>query len=182
MGLQPHCLTRSWQGMLGRYDRDINLFHLPYMRSSRRYSRRQMQENRIIHIYQSPWASPNGTLRFCVNYRRFNSLIYPLPRIEHFLTTLGCAWYFSNPGFGQWILASTYVPRKSKVESFCYPQMLIWVPLNALFVELNNALATFQWLMELCLGDLNQECLLIYLDNIIIIFSSIFEEHLRRVE
>lgn len=35
--------------------------------------------------------------------------------------------------------------------------------------------------MELCLGDLNQECLLIYLDNVIIFFST-FAEQLQRME
>lgn len=46
---------------------------------------------------------------------------------------------------------------------------------------LNNAPATFQWLMELCFGELNQECLLIYLYDTSI-FSATFEEHLQRLE
>lgn len=44
---------------------------------------------------------------------------------------------------------------------------------------LSNTPATFQRLMELCLGDLNQDFLVIYLDNIVI-FSSMFEKHLRK--
>lgn len=40
---------------------------------------------------------------------------------------------------------------------------------------------TFQRLIELCLGNLNQECLLIYLDDFIIFWAT-FEEHLQRVE
>lgn len=46
---------------------------------------------------------------------------------------------------------------------------------------LNNAPGTIQRLMELYLEDLNQECLLISLDDIII-FSAVFKEHLHRVE
>lgn len=45
-------------------------------------------------------------------------------------------------------------------------------------LKLNNTPATFQQLMELCLGDVNQECLLIYLDDIII-FLATFKEHLQ---
>lgn len=46
---------------------------------------------------------------------------------------------------------------------------------------LNNVLATFQRLMDMCLGELDHECILIYLDNVII-FSAMFEEHLQWVE
>lgn len=48
-------------------------------------------------------------------------------------------------------------------------------------IGLKNAPATFQHLMELCLRYLNQECLLICLDDIII-FLDTFKEYLQRVE
>ena len=44
-----------------------------------------------------------------------------------------------------------------------------------------NAPATFQKLMERCMGDLNLRDCLIYLDDIII-FSSTFEEHMERLQ
>ena len=44
-----------------------------------------------------------------------------------------------------------------------------------------NAPATFQRLMERCMGDINLRDYLIYLDNIII-FSSTFEDHLDRLQ
>ena len=43
-----------------------------------------------------------------------------------------------------------------------------------------NALATFQMLMELCLGDLQLNCCLIYLDDIIV-FSKAPKEHLTQL-
>jgi hypothetical protein len=46
---------------------------------------------------------------------------------------------------------------------------------------LTNAQATFQRLMEICMGDLNLRDCLIYLDDIII-FSTIFKEHIERLE
>ena len=45
---------------------------------------------------------------------------------------------------------------------------------------LNNALATFQHLMESCLGDLHHKWCIIYLDDIIV-FSKIPEEHIQRL-
>ena len=43
-----------------------------------------------------------------------------------------------------------------------------------------NTLATFQWLMQNCLGELNLIYCLIYLDNIVI-FSHTVEEHLHHL-
>ena len=47
--------------------------------------------------------------------------------------------------------------------------------------ELTNAPATYQRLMEECLGDYNMTICVIYLDDLII-FSDTFEEHLRRLD
>jgi hypothetical protein len=46
---------------------------------------------------------------------------------------------------------------------------------------LTNAPATFQRLMETCMGEMNLKECLIFLDDILI-FSSTFEEHLERLE
>ena len=46
---------------------------------------------------------------------------------------------------------------------------------------LSNAPATYQRLMEECLGDYNMTICVIYLDDLII-FSDTFEEHLRRLD
>ena len=47
--------------------------------------------------------------------------------------------------------------------------------------RLTNAPATFQRLMETCLGDLNLHCSIIYLDNIVI-FSKDLARHLKRLK
>ena len=64
-----------------------------------------MLNKQIIQPSTSPWASPivlvrkkDGTLRFCVDYRKLNSLTqkdaYPLPRIDDALDTLvGSKWF-----------------------------------------------------------------------------------------
>ena len=47
--------------------------------------------------------------------------------------------------------------------------------------DLTNAPATFQHLMETCLGDLQLSWFIIYLDDIII-FATIPKEHLKRMQ
>lgn len=51
---------------------------------------------------------------------------------------------------------------------------------NRMAFGLTNAPATFQRLMERCIGELNLKECLIFLDDILI-FSETFEEHLERI-
>jgi len=53
--------------------------------------------------------------------------------------------------------------------------------LKVLPFGLTNAVATFQWLMDLVLSDLNFEVYLVYVDDVIV-FSTTPEQHLERLE
>ena len=66
---------------------------------------KDMQEKDVAEPSRSPWASPivivhkkDGTTRFCVDYRKLNSITrkdaYPLPRIDDTLDALAGAQWF----------------------------------------------------------------------------------------
>ena len=68
---------------------------------------RKMQEANVIQPSSSPWSSSivlvkkkDGTLRFCVDYRRLNSVTkadtFPLPRMDDILDQLGNCKFFST--------------------------------------------------------------------------------------
>ena len=67
----------------------------------------EMQDRSIVQSSVSPCASPvvlvhkkDGSLRFCVNYRRLNAItkkhVYPLPYVDNIVDTLGSAKYFAT--------------------------------------------------------------------------------------
>ena len=148
-----------------------------------------LQEKGIIRESESQFASPivlvrkkNGDLRLCIDYRKLNRRTvkdqYSIPRIEDTLHSMNGAQWFScldlKSGYYQVELA-----EEDKHKS------AFWCPLG--FYEFNrmpqgitNAPATFQRLMERCLGDLNQKEVFVYLDDIIV-FASTEQEHEERL-
>ena len=136
-----------------------------------------------IRRSQSPWASAvvlvrkkDGSLRFCIDLRKLNERTikdaYSLPRIEDSLDTLNGAILFSSID-----LKSGYWQVELSEESIPYTAFTVG-PLG--FFEcvrmpfgLTNAPATFQRLMETCLGDMHLNWCIIYLDDVIV-FSKIF--------
>ena len=78
-------------------------YRLPHAyRETVRKDLQEMEESGIIEPSASEWAAPivlvkkkDGTLRFCVDYRKLNSLsqadTYPMPRIDKLIDQLGKA-------------------------------------------------------------------------------------------
>ena len=144
-----------------------------------------------IRPSNSPWASAivlvrkkDGRLRFCIDLRRLNNRTikdaYSLPKIESILDSLIGAQIFSTldlkAGYWQVEMAEEC---KAYTAFTCGP--LGFYECDTMPFGATNAPATFQRLMHDCLGDLNMNWCIVYLDDIII-FSDTQEEHLKRLE
>ena len=139
----------------------------------------------------SPWASAivlvrkkNGKLRFCIDLRKLNSKTlkdsYALPRIEQTLESLVGSKIYSTldltSGYWQVEMAEECKPYTAFT---CGP--LGFFECETMPFGATNAPATFQRLMEDCLGDLNMNWCIVYLDDVIV-YSQTPEEHLERLE
>ena len=152
---------------------------------------KEMMEAGAIRQSSSPYSSnvvivrkKDGTIRFCVDFRKLNNRTikdaYAIPRIEDTLHLLAGAKYFSKLDVrsGYW---QVEIKEQDKHKTAFQVGTLGFYEFHRMPFGLCNAPATFQRLMERCMGDLNLRDCLIYLDDVII-FSSTFEEHLDRLE
>ena len=143
-----------------------------------------------IRPNNSPWCNAvvlvqkkDGSLRFCIDFRRLNSLTkknsHPLPRICETLDSLVGAAYFSTfdltSGFWQVSMAE----ESKQFTAFTLGSMGLF-ECDRMPFSLCNAPVTFQRLMQNCLGELNLMYCLIYLDDVIV-YSKTPEEHLQRM-
>ena len=114
----------------------------------------------VIRPSNSPWSSPlvlvkkrDGSLRFCVDYRKLNSITvkdaYPLPRIDDTLDALGDVKYFStlDMSSGYW---QVEVGEEDKAKT-AFTTGKGHFEFNVMPFGLSNAPATFQRLMDLVL-------------------------------
>ena len=105
---------------------------------------------------------------------------YSLPKIESILDSLIGAQLFSTldlkVGYWQVEMAEEC---KAYTTFTCGP--LGFYECDTMPFGATNAPATFQKLMHDCLGDLNMNWCIVYLDDILI-FSDTKEEHLKRLE
>ena len=151
----------------------------------------EMIEAGAVRPSHSPYSSnivlarkKDGSLRFCVDFRKLNNKTvkdaYAIPRIEESLHLLAGAKYFSKLDLrsGYW---QVEIEEEDKEKTAFQMGGLGFYEFNRMPFGLCNAPATFQRLMERCMGDLNLRDCLIYLDDIVI-FSSTFQEHLEHLE
>lgn len=163
----------------------------PSMYEEVRQHLKGMLESGAIRESKSPYSSnivlirkKDGALRLCIDMRQLNAKTvkdaYSLPRINDTIDTLVGARYFSkldlHSGFWQ-----VEIAEEDRHKTAFSVGPLGFYECNRMAFGLTNAPATFQRLMETCMGDLNlQECL-IYLDDVLV-FSDTFDEHLKRLQ
>ena len=150
----------------------------------------QMLDNNVVRPSSSPWSSPivlvtkkDGSVRFCVDYRRLNSITkkdsYPLPRIDDSLDALKGSRYYSvmdmASGFWQVAMDADDAPKTAFATASGLYEFTVMA------FGLCNSPATFQRLMENVLRGLQWEICLLYLDDVVT-FGRSFEEHLTRLD
>jgi hypothetical protein len=139
----------------------------------------------IIEPSQSSWASPitlvgkpDGSVRFCVDYRRVNAITepdcYPLPNITELLDLLQGSKIFSTmdlrSGYHQVDLHPDDIPKSAFI---CHAGLFQF---RRLSFGLVNAPSQFQRLMNKVLSKFLNKCVLVYIDDIVV-FSKTEEEH-----
>ena len=150
----------------------------------------EMLDSGAIWPSQSTWCNAmvlvwkkDGGLRFCIDFRRLNARTkkdsYPLPQMQETMESLVGAQFFSmmdlKSGFWQVKMSE----KSRQYAAFTVGSMGIFEFLRMPY-GLCNTPATFQQLMQNCLGELNLTYALIYLDDVIV-FSQTEEDHLIRL-
>ena len=143
-----------------------------------------------IRPSNSPWCNvvvliwkKDGPLHFCIDFRRLNALTckdsHPLPRIGKTLDSLQGSAYYST-----FDLTSGFWQVPMDEDSRQYTAFTLgsmgFFECERIPFGLCNAPATFQRLMQSCLGELNLTYCLIYLDDVIV-FCKTHKEHLQRM-
>ena len=138
----------------------------------------EMLSSGAIRPSQSPWCNAvvlvrkkDGSLRFCIDFRKLNSRTtkdsYPLPRVTETYDAMRGAKYFASldlkSGFWQIKMA-----EGSKQYTAFTVGNLGFFECERMPFGLCNAPATFQRLMQSCLGELNLTYCIIYLDDVIV--------------
>ena len=151
----------------------------------------EMLDIGAIHKSHSPWASAvvlvckkDGGLRFCIDLSKLNERTikdaYSLPQIDETLDSLQGSQWFSSLDLksGYWQVEMD----EERKPLIAFTVGLLWFyECERMSFGLTNAPATFQRLMETCLGDLNLHWCIIYLDDIVI-FSKDLASHLERLK
>ena len=122
-------------------------------------------------------------MRFCVDYHRLNAIarkdVYPLPRIDDILDTLGQSKYFSTLDLsaGYW---QTELDTKSREKSAFTTHCGLF-EFNRMPFGFCNAPVTCQRLMQSVLAGLEGRICFVYIDNILVC-SRTFEKHLSHLK
>ena len=150
----------------------------------------EMLDGGAIRPSQSPWCNAvvlvrkkDGSLRFCIDFQCLNAKMkkdsYPLPRMQETMESMVGTQYFSCMDLKRGFWQVKMSEKACQYTAFTVGSMGVYEFLRILY-GLCNAPATFQRLMQSCLGKLNLTYVLIYLDHVIV-YSCTEEEHLTQL-
>jgi hypothetical protein len=137
----------------------------------------------------SPYGAPilfvkkkDGTMRMCVDYRMLNKITiknrYPLPRIDELLDRLHGAKHFTKldlqSGYHQVLVKEEDVHKTAFSTRYGHYEYTV-MPFG-----LCNAPSTFQRLMHDIFRPLLDDCVVVYLDDILV-YSKTPEDHVEHV-
>ena len=132
---------------------------------------------------RSSHEEKDGGLWFCIDFRRLNSQTkkdaYPLPRMQETMESMVGTRFFSTMDLKSGFWQVKIAKDSQQYTAFMVGSMGVYEFLRMPY-GLCNASATFQRLMQNCLGELNLTYALIYLDDVIV-FSWTEEEHLHHL-
>lgn len=146
----------------------------------------QMLAQNVIEPSQSEWRAPvvlvrkkDGTMRFCVDYRRLNAVTkrnqYPMPDAGALLAQLGEAQVFSTLDLASGYWQVELEPGDRDKTAFATRSGLY--RFNVMPFGLVGAPATFQRVMRQALASVGEERCCVYLDDVLV-FSPNMEQHL----
>ena len=162
----------------------------PLMVEEVRNHLKEMLESGAIRPSQSAWCNTvmlvrkkDGGLHFCIDFQHLNACTkkdsYPLPQIQEVLESLVGAGHFSCLDLKSRFWQIRMDEALKQYTTFTVGN-LGFFECDRMPFGLCNALATFQWLMQNCMGELNFIYCLIYLDDLIM-FLWTAEEHLHHL-
>lgn len=131
-------------------------------------------DNGLAEQSYSSWASPSllvskpdGTFRFCTDYRRVNKLSksdsFPLPRLEDCVDCVGAAKYVTKCDLLKGYYQIPLTPRAREISAFVTPSGLY--SYKVMPFGLRNAPCSFQRLMNRVISGL--EGCAVYLDDVV---------------
>ena len=147
----------------------------------------EMLDGGAIRPSQSPWCNAimlvqkkDGTLRFCIDFRCLNTRTkkdsYPIPKCPETMESLVGAHYFSTMDLKSGFWQVKVSEDSCQYTAFTVGSMGVYEFLHMPY-GLCNMPATFQCLMQNCLGELNLAFAIMYMDDMIV-YSVMPEDHL----